>query len=907
MSEKKRIRDLKEALNSLLNEKLQITVQENRDQFLSDLIGTLERLHTRSLAIGKGSDLLHVIHDELQKLRGLIEEHKKINIADIYVNRVKRDTLDLADNVVISQSEDRFEILAGDSAFVKFAKSLKKTVRSTGTYTRDFSNLLRKFLNKPTKAYQPWKQVIPFRRLTEYHLCKTEEIFKKSIDQDNRLVTFIITRIEEFLAEVYFERGLNNRGEDSLTSFEDLIQQMLEKVRNKRNELDEQVEEDFSAIREDLFYHLERAGTFERPASFYKADKVERKSNRLRTALLNYLEQWTETNLQLLDKTETVKEFLDFKQDLKDQSHNFIDKLKQFFESFLVKPIDSLGQDLSGIKNKLQDLEKRQERESAIYLINDSKDLLKKLVRDIRQKLDREIEETKLSQKANVFTEKALLKANSISEKVLFVHDLELVKTPPTLDYNMVEWRILLVRSLKEHIFNKLQPSQQHYEDFLVQISGDLEEALEIMEVNLESALELFESSEKQGNPFTIANEAIERTLTKLEGSSNAIREKHEKLKLTVFDGAENFAVNILHLIHNGDSKELQILDAKYKVKQKAQGWQIKAGARWARFQDSLALFRRFIWKKINENVSTVRKKLGFEQQEPEQVIKTDIATYLSETDAKVKELPYIYRRLFNFDMETDRRFYVAINQNFGNLKKAYESWEEDYPATFAVIGEKGAGKSTYLNYALNDLFTEREVKKIIIGGGYYSEVDFIQFMKSELELEGVDSVEEIITAIRNAKNKKIIVLEALQNFYLRNINGYSAIESLLYVISETKDSVFWIVSCSAYAWNFLNKAVSVGEYFSHNVRTDQLDEKQIESVIMNRHRSSGYELHFEPSVAQSKSRAYRKLMDQDESSHEYLKEAYFENLTKLSEGNASIAMIFWYCLPWQQLFSMML
>lgn len=894
MSEKKRIRDLKESLETLLHDELAAVIQKKRSVFLDDLIGILERLNTRSLAISKDSKLLNAIEEELKKLRGVIEEHKDSNIADAYLNEVKKHTMTLEDEVRIGQAEDRFKKLETDSAGVKSLKTLKSMGRSLGIFNRDFSNLLRKFLNKSTKAYEPWYQEIPYRGLVEYHLCKTEDILKNRMDDDYKLVTSIITGIEEFLAEDYYENELDRTKENHTASFEDLTLDLLGEVRKQRNDVEEQVKEDFNAIRNDLFYYLERAGTLERPAGFYKAGKVERKSSQLRSELIRHLEKWEEANLQLLDKTKTVKEFLVFKESLEHQSIEFISDLEDYFESYLSEPVKSLQRDLEGIQLKIQEFEKRQEQPSAYQLISDSKDLLNKLVEEIRNPLEEHIRETLLSHKANLFAEHVLLKANSISEHVIFVHDVELDKTPPAVDHRMLEWRLLAVRSLKEYLINKLQPSQQHYENFLVRIAGDLKEVHEIIEVNLESAIELFENADSETSPYNIASEALDRTHTKLESIRENIRTKHEELKLRVLEGNKEFAGKMIYLIHAGDSKELQILDAKYKVKQKAHGWKTKAGARWARIEDSLALARRFLWKKIKEYFYSFRRFLGFEQKETEEVIKTDVATYLSETDAKIKELPYIYRRLFNFDMETDRRFYVAINQNFGNLKKAFESWDEDYPATFAVVGEKGAGKSTYLSYALDDFFTEREVKKITLEGGYYSEIDFIQFMKSELELGDVDSVEEIISAIRNAKKKRVLVLESVQNFYLRNINGYGAIESLLYVISETKESIFWIVSCSIYAWNFLDKAVSIGEYFSHVVRTDKLDEQQIESVIMNRHRSSGYELYFEPSAAQSKSRAYRKLMDQEESAREYLKEDFFEDLTALSEGNASIAMIFW-------------
>lgn len=889
------MRDLKAALNELIDNKLAGAVRDKRVRFSDDIIRILERLQARLHATEAKGKLLEAVSETLQNIRGLIEEHKEATIADAYLTNVKKYTMDLTGEVAVNQSEDRFKKLESDPAKVKFYKTFKRSIRTLGGFIRDFSNILRKVLNKPTRAHEPWHQQIPYRKLTEFHLYKADELFQKRVDSDYRRLTDIIISLESYLAEEYYKsEWLNGEKEESVPPLEEIVSGLLENTRNYRNEISEQVEKDFGIIRKDLFYYLERAGTLERRAGFYQDNKVEKRSSQFRTVMDTCLDQWDEANLQLLDKTVTIREFLAFRQALHDQGHEFINNLEQFFDSILNEPIRSLDKDLEGIKSSIQDYEKQKNKETARQLIRDSKDLLGKLVREVREPLSDLIEKARLSEEANLFSERVLMKANSISEHVLFIHNLEPDKNPPDFDFRMIAWRLLVVRSLKEHMLNKLQPSQQHYEDFLVRITNDLAEVQEVIEVNFDSALELFEKADRDNNPYNILVEALERTMAKLEHIDEVVQHKHEQLKLTVLDGCRQFSDKMLNLVHKGESKELQILDTKYKVKQKAQGWQTKAGAKWARIQDFLILSRRFLWKKIKEYFSSFRRFLGFEPKDTEEVIKTDVATYLSETDAKIKELPYIYRRLFNFDMETDRRFYVAINQNFGNLQKAFESWEEDYPATFAVVGEKGAGKSTYLSYAIDDFFKEREVKDINLTGGIYSEVDFIKFMEKELELENVDSIEGIIEAIRNAKKKKVIVLEALQNFYLRNINGYGAIESLLYVISETKDSIFWIVSCSVYAWNFLDKAVSVGEYFSHVVRTDKLDEQQIESVIMNRHRSSGYELQFEPSMSQSKSRAYRKLMDQEESAREYLRQAYFEDLTELSEGNASIAMIFW-------------
>lgn len=896
MNELEHLRDLKAVVESTVREDLHSAVLRNRMAFLNKLESFIERLESRSLATDNPDKLLPVLDEELQKLRQVLDEQKENNLADTYLNAVKKYTMDYADQVMVSQSKDRFEKQEGDSFRVRAIKFLKRAARTAESFRRGFANIFRKIFNKPTKAYGSWTQNIPFRRLSEYHLGDHEPLLKSWMDNDYRYMADLILEVEAFMAEDIFNEDFGLKDKSIEKSLEQRTRPLLEEIGKEKDQLTRQLKDEFETILQEVNYKLERAGTLEVRSSFYRDEKVDQSSSQLRTALSRHAEGWFEAHTFLIDKAKMVRDFLEFKQNLEEVSADYLETLEIFFRQHLNEPLQSLQQDVAGIGEKLEQLQKKQVTDSAGHLIEDSRKLLQKLVKDIQEKLTRAVEGTDLSRESNLFAEQGLLRANKLSEQGLFIDDLDMDKTPPELDHVFIEWRLLVVRGLKEYIFNKLQPSKQHYEDFLVRINGNLEEVLQIVEVNMDSALELLRSpdNEGEGDPFDTAVEALERTDAKIAYIIKNTDEKYEQLFSTVQSGGREFCNTMMHLVHAGDAKELQILDAKYKVKQKAKGWQTRAGAQWARTQDSLALFWRFGWKKLKTYFLAVRKFLGFEEQEVKQVAKTDVATYLSETDARIKELPYIYRRLFDFDMVTDRRFYVALHENFSYLKKAYESWENGYPATFAVIGENGSGKATYLNYALEDFFAKREVKRIQLKGDYYSEVDFIQFMQEQLGLEGVDSVESVIAAIKKAKKKRVLVIENLQNFYLRNINGYGAFKSLLYVISETRESIFWIVSASRYAWNFLNSALSVGEYFSHNIQTDTLNEQQIEAVIMNRHRSSGYELVFEPSEGQLKSRAYRKLMDQEEASHEYLKEAYFEDLTDLSEGNASIAMIFW-------------
>ena len=169
-----------------------------------------------------------------------------------------------------------------------------------------------------------------------------------------------------------------------------------------------------------------------------------------------------------------------------------------------------------------------------------------------------------------------------------------------------------------------------------------------------------------------------------------------------------------------------------------------------------------------------------------------------------------------------------------------------------------------------------------------------MELISSGLKLDDVSTIEDLIEAIGRKKKRVVVVLDNIQNYYVRNISGFEAIEHLLYLISETNKNILWMVSSTRYGWEFLDKVLNIADYFTHLVQTDNLSNDQIKELILRRHTSSGYQLSFIPDEAAKSSRGYRKIMDDEEEKQEFLKERYFEKLSSLSEGNSSIAMIYW-------------
>lgn len=256
--------------------------------------------------------------------------------------------------------------------------------------------------------------------------------------------------------------------------------------------------------------------------------------------------------------------------------------------------------------------------------------------------------------------------------------------------------------------------------------------------------------------------------------------------------------------------------------------------------------------------------------------------------------MPRSYRELFDIKKQIDLELYVNGSDNIRGVSKAFSVWTEGFPSSVALVGEKGSGKSTLSNILRNEVFNETEVITIEISQSTWKIEQILSLFSSAFNISDVNRPEHIVNALNARKERIVVNLEGLQKLYLRNINGFDALEALWLIMSETKGKVFWITTCSRYAWEFLNKIEGIETHFTHVFVTDELSDTNIESVIMNRHNKSVYRLNFEVDESTRKSRNYKKRLDDPKAVQEYLKEVYFERLSDITEGNTSVASILW-------------
>ena len=850
-----------------------------------------------------------------EKLKAKLAEQEQDSDNEIEVawpQKVKEITADIALEVELPQQEERFKNQEPDSLLVISGKLIKKASRGIGLAMNSAGNGIRGIFGGKRKSVRVWTQAVPLKNIIEFNLLDLHDLLTSWDNEIRKLEAEILLEIDAWMlhasglirfedkSKEESEDGEGNKQEDAvipeITPTNEDISAFLREAQSKIQVLEEQyaqkLRQDLRAIGIKAEESIAKTGTFERSEKNFSEQRIIQRKNTIVGISEKNTAIWKELLLVLVDRVYLAMNFMRLHEQVKNRIQGFSSSLAEFFETTMEAPAQVLLEQLEAAILVFDESESRSLKEIKEFTAKHLDDMNEHIEQKMTGPLGEFMEEAILSTKLDRFTAAIPEWTKDQPEQVVLIEELDMTKMPPDFEFESVDWQVLVQRVMNNQIAKEFIPKQVKPEEFLMGIVQDLQEISQIVYTNLEIADEVKKSDEEE--PFEVAREGLERAKVKLEELIEKVRDKRGGLEERLSGQREIAFTKLAMLLEKQQVNEVRMAGAEFMAKETAIDWKTKFQVWWAVISEKVELFARFIWKKAKLYFHNIRKFLGFEEKEKLEGDKTDLATFLSETDEKIAELPFIYRRLFDFNKEVDDRFYVRKPEQFERFKKGYELWQNNFPSTLAIVGEKGSGKSIFTRILIKEILTKNDVIEIDFQNTIWKPEQLVNKISGALKIDDVETVEELIAAIQRKKKRVVVILENIQNCYLRNISGFEAIEQLMFLISETNKEVLWITTTTRYGWMFLDRVVNIADYFTHTVETDNLVAEQIEQLILKRHKASGYQLHFLADESTKKSRSFKKLMDDDRKTQEFLQDKYFEKMAKLAEGNSSIAMIFW-------------
>jgi|GEM_PF-245520 len=269
------------------------------------------------------------------------------------------------------------------------------------------------------------------------------------------------------------------------------------------------------------------------------------------------------------------------------------------------------------------------------------------------------------------------------------------------------------------------------------------------------------------------------------------------------------------------------------------------------------------------------------------------------ETPATVKQLPPIYKRLFNPVPLDLPEFYVERPEVEARCLDAISQWGRNQPVSILLVGDRGIGKRTFIHnlvpikiYDLAPVFQQLPIQTVRLGEDIETEEQMCEQFRMLFKDDRPSSFAEMTRALRGSSERQIVIVENANKCYQRTSDGMALCRDFLQMINDTNGKVLWLLLMDSPAATLLDTMIDLFDYFSHIFDLKPLDEEQLEAMILNRHRVSGFELDYEAPNIRLLYRTRHPLAASEALRNPH--RDYFKRLHGLSRGNPLLALLYW-------------
>nr|WP_321268334.1 ATP-binding protein [uncultured Sulfurimonas sp.] len=291
-----------------------------------------------------------------------------------------------------------------------------------------------------------------------------------------------------------------------------------------------------------------------------------------------------------------------------------------------------------------------------------------------------------------------------------------------------------------------------------------------------------------------------------------------------------------------------------------------------------------YIKKKIDE----LKKIVGVvDLKEP---ISFKISEFMQDVNSSLEALPQEYKDLYELK-PADEKFFFGREEEIKTLDLAYENWQKERFVTCAIIGEKGCGVTSMLD-AFSRKIPQTNILRVELKEKIYTNNSYFYLFNTLLNTKDIFSNKELIDFLNNMQETKVIILENLHHMFLKRVGGFDSMEMLFELISFTTKKILWIGAFTPNTWNYLDKTIAISNYFTSEILMKQLNYETIRDVIFKRIEHKDAKVEFLTNEEISHSKTFQDYDHDDKQSH--LQEKFFKLLYKLSNGNISLALLYW-------------
>ncbi|WP_421876892.1 hypothetical protein [Marinoscillum sp.] len=775
---------------------------------------------------------------------------------------------DLPEFVEVEQHQNRFIGQPNDSRVLKMRKMVKKMFFAFSDLPRRFANTFRKLPIK--KTY--WNHKVPLRSMVHKHL--TVNFTRSCIGLRGRYLQHITKAYTQLLIDSVDQKTTLYESKN--------LQSALNTARNKlKKELLELLEAELELLNKNV----ELVDTIELRSSTYASKRLAAQLEECENKWQQESKEWNNTLLLLFEEWSSDLELRKLIEQANDALVTYHQSQAKTFEQSICPELDKI---LDFIQETRAEIDQTEE--------------LSQILKKSNYKAQKHLDEETIPRLLEVLTSKNTINAvarleNTINQGLKSMSiDLKLSKVAtqyegpiPTSNIATISLAELITFEIAPSLFAQLDKIKGRLIAELnqeVTLAGDLDHMITF---GLSTAIQQLQEQTNSESAEQVALETLQRTEERVLEIKEALGVLFDKTHEELSTATSTYNKELEALMVNENIREMRLRIAKAKAIQQTKAYRTELRERTIRYLTNIQSAFSDQYKSTRSVLHNFRQQF-FLTSKKESASRA-VSDFLSTSQERINSLPVIYKNLYKIEPLADLELFVGRERELNQITEAYSNWMAGKMGSAILFGEKWSGMTSLLNYLQTSGSLKHPITRIKCETSLDSKGQFQHILRKILNTEEVAEY-NITQEHLNSGPKRIVILEDIQNLYLRKTGGFDVVKSLLTMISNTSSNVFWLTSCTVYTWEYFKKTLSIHEIFSYPIGLQKPSEEDLSNIIQKRNRISGYKILFEADEDTRSSKRFGKMSSEEQQEH--LRKKFFKNLIDFSESNVSMSLMFW-------------
>jgi hypothetical protein len=873
-------------LYELLKDKTQSAFQQRNDDLLVAYKNIETCINDYKIKLKESKYYPESVKQELSfksEIELLIAEFRKEygNKVDILNDEIEeiiqKECYSLNDPVIQEQISDRFKLLKEDAFGLKLLKLWKIVFFLINRWPLRFSNLFRSIFRKKKKPVKYWNHRV--RRDLVLYSNVVSPVKKSLAELERNYINSVKQCIRSLQNQVGHFDEKPSYFETQEIDFQSTVYDLIKAVRSDLNKAKEDNQSAFVKT-------IGKLGTFELPTWYYKWKTLRshtKVDNQLIAVQNNTRKEWEKLlgNMQFQMKLSAIAAQVSI------PKYEFQNNFEVKVNNSIRPVIEELRQVVDGLKDELKSIPENDLDLLKSYVVHGVYKMNKTLVPPIN-----ELSSLNFVQQIMNSSGHMEAKIQEITKSIL--ENGEDQGKEPDQPY-----RNTLENIIKPYLVNTRFPGlQKEMTALKLKFSASLEKfALlsndlhHILDFCFDNALDIIENKDDKGadqDALEILHSGFENATSKVSALFEALDMIKDDFLRPTIKMVELYRNEIRNLHFEKNIQDIYLKVAKSRVLKRS-NWVKNITTSFIKIhkKKSKALGQS-IRTKASSIIGIIKKKLHLVP--PSEAITSELSNFLNETSDIIKNLPLVYKRLFELKPIDETNLFIGRDHEIAMVENAYKDWQVGNYAATVVVGENGGGKSSLINYIINTVKFKYKITKYHVGDFYSTEEDFHKLISDVLGAD-IASDDDLQNYFIEHKSRKIIIIDGMERLFLRKVNGIACLQRFLDLVAETNQQIFWIFVSAKYAWRYLSLVYHVEDYFDHKIAIENFTPEEIQNVIFKRNRLSGYNVKYEISD-QSVGKKILKLSE--EAAQAELEVRYFNRLNQFAQSNLSLALSYW-------------